>query len=454
MKLRILVLLVSAISVHSAAAVDLMEIYEQALKNDPQIASAQASMLAQMELLPQSKAMLYPTIAASANATHSSMEGTSTPYNFVSGEHEEVAFDSNTTAYGIGISVTQPLFRADRWYLVNSAEALEKKAKIEYEYAQQNLILRVAEAYFGVLRAEENLTIAIEEERSVERQLEETSRAYKAGLINDTDVAEAQAAYDAAHVARIRVEGERDMMLETLGLLTGRTHRKVAGLDGLKVEEMTPAGSRAWENKALENNKIIQAAKLLVTSMDEEISRQKAGYYPTVDLTASYYKNVVDNDTISILDDSLDYDNTMISLVASVPIDVFGGTSSRVRQAVQRKSEAESGLIYQQRKVTLESRNWFSKVKIDMLRIEALEQSIVSSEKALKAIRKGYQVGSRTLLEVIAAQRNVFYQQRDLANAHYDYILDVIRLKLSAGSLSKTDLEELNKSLKEFEPKI
>ena len=422
---------------------NLLEVYNLAQKNDAQLAAAKATMKATQEVLPQSRAGLLPTIGLSAN----------TQYTKGSSETSGADYDDNYNSYGWSASVNQPLLKMNSWYAVDKAKAESAQAESVYANEQQQLILRVSEAYFNVLRAEDGLATAKVQEKAVKQQLDQARERFNVGLVAETDVLEAQAAYDNARVSRILGENQVSVAYEGLRTITNHDVTDIAKLEKeMPVTAPVPASSEEWVNQGVANNLSLKAAREGVDAAEEAVRASKANHAPTVDAFASYSYN---NSNSASAQAPVQVDGTsltttgkgtqaVVGLQFNLPIYSGGATSSQVRQASYQVEQAQQTYDNNLRVTNSNIRNLFRTVNSDVERVDARCQGITSSESALQATRSGYEVGTRNITDVLDAQQKLFSATGDYLNARYDYIVNTLKLKQSAGTLSSEDLKELN----------
>ena len=405
---------------------NLLEVYNLAQKNDAQLAAAQASMKATQEVLPQSKARLLPSVNLTANVNHTNATASGVP-------------DDNFNSNGWGANLTQPPLNMNSWYGMDKAEAQYAQAEAVFANEQQKLILRVSEAYFNVLRAEDGLATAKVQEKAVKQQLDQARERYNVGLIAETDVLEAQAAYDSARVARILGENQVSVAYEGLRTITDHSVTDIAKLEKtMAVNAPMPANSEEWVNRAVENNLALQAARKGLDASEQAVRVSKANHMPTINAVAGY--NVSNTEQNGMRDTT----GASIGLQFSLPIYSGGATSSQVRQAAFQLDQAQQSYDNNLRVTNSNTRNLFRTVNSDVERVDARCQGITSSESALKATQSGYEVGTRNITDVLDAQQKLFSATGDYLNARYDYIVNTLKLKQTAGTLSPADLTELN----------
>jgi len=417
----LLALALQSTQVNAAALAD---IYQQALANDPQLKSAEATYLAGAEAAPQARAGLLPNIGLTANTTWT--------------ETDTAEFNNN----GYTVSLSQPLFDANAWFSFKRGEAQSEQARLTFEQAQQNLILRVVEAYLNVLRAQNTLETTQAQERAIKRRLDQVNAQFEVGLIAITDVQEAQASYDNARVARIEAEGDLENSYEALERLTGQ---EVGQADLLKedypVQTPTPETPDKWLDKAWRGNIGLRVADAAVEAARRSAQAARSGHLPTLSLAASY-----DYDNGTATSDDIN-DTNSIGLTFSLPLYSGGATVSASRQTEQQMVAAQQDREDTLRAVTQSTRSLLRDLRTDVLSVQARKQSIKSSETALKATEEGFNVGTRNVVDVLNAEQQLYSAQRDYANARFDYVFNLFSFKQQVGSLSPEDLNALDQWL-------
>ncbi len=415
-----------------APAADLIEIFQVAAEDDPQIRAAESSMKSILEGYNVSRSLLLPDVSLSANTTWNERQFDNDPTQ---------EFNSN----GYSARIVQPLLRADRWFQLQSSKAVSEQARKNFEIAKQELVIRVATAYFNILRAEDNLESAVAQETAFKRQLEQTQERFDVGLIAITDVHEAQAAYDLARVTRITQEEERDNSFAALETLTNQSYAKVDKLDkAMPITRPDPVASADWIQGALDNNLELKIRKAAVDEAKQEARRQKSGHLPTIDAVAAYSNRT---GSASALGNDAEFEN--YSLEFNLPLFQGGGTRARVRQAHHSLNVAKDNYESQYRLVKQDIQTQHRTVSSDVLRVGAQKLALRSSQSALEATEGGYEVGTRNIVDVLQARNLVFRSESDYANSIYDYILNELLLKQTAGTLTNADLIELNQWLRE-----
>ena len=417
--------------------VDLLEIYGYALDSDPQYQQVAATKRAVLEQRPQALAQLLPSLSFSANAFTNEQEIDSI-FNPL-GQGGKVTYGS----HGYSLDLTQPLFRGDRIMQYLQADNRIKQADAELMAAQQDLILRTTEAYFEVLAAYDNLGFAEAEKRSLSRQLDQAKQRFDVGLTAITDVQEAQAGHDRAFAAEIEARNNVDNAWEALREITGAYFSDPAALgDTMPLVSPQPEEIDAWTGAALEQNLNILAARHAVDTARREIKRRKAGHLPTVDMVARHSL-----DESGGRFGSIESTTSSVGVQLNIPLFQGGYVSSRVRESHERLDAEMQRLEQARRNAQRLTRQAFLGVISGISRVKALKQAVVSSETALLATEAGFEVGTRTAVDVVAAERATSQARRDYARARYDYLLDTLRLKQASGSLSPQDLQEVNRWL-------
>jgi outer membrane protein len=426
---------------------DLVTVYQEAANNNADLAAARADYQARREVVPQARSGLLPNLSAGANLSDSRTQIDS-PANTVS---------RSGTVYQANLS--QPLFRADRWFQLQAAEASSEQAALELSAIEQTLILQSAETYFAVLRAQDTLASTKAEEAAFKRQLDQANERFDVGLSDKTDVLEAQAGFDTARANRILANRQVEDAFQALITLTNREHPALEGIEhSLPILPPTPNDAKAWVDTAAAQNLNLQASNYAVNAAEETLRQRKSGHAPTLDAVASYQKG--DNDSLGFSNNassgnsfSGDVEQRSIGLQLNIPLYSGGLTSSQVREAYQRVNQSEQLRESLRRQVVQSTRDLHRAVNTDVETVQARKQSIISNQSALEATEIGYQVGTRNIVDVLDAQRQLYNSVRTYNFARYDYILNNLRLKQAAGTLSPADLEALEQYLKsDYDP--
>ncbi|SFM48788.1 outer membrane protein [Ectothiorhodospira mobilis] len=413
-------------------AADLMEVYRTALEEDPELRRAEAEYRAALEQRPQARSALLPQIRGGAGYAHTESEPD---------EGQEYDYQSRT----FDLSLEQSLYDHANYVALRQADLGIARATATRDAARQELLLRVAEAYFGVLSAREDLDFAKAEKEAIERQLEQVQRRFDVGLIAITDVKEARAQYDLAVAEEIAAQNRLDQAEEDLSVITGRFYEELAALsDRLTLTPPDPANRDRWVETALEQNLNLAATRLATETAAEEIKRQRAGHYPTLGLSASYTDQDFKDAPAAMTGQLRDGADTQIGVQLNIPLFTGGRTSSLTREARENFDAARQQQEQVRRETVRQVRGAFLSVNSDISRVRALEQALESTRASYEAAQAGFEVGTRTAVDVLLELRRVFGAERDLADARYAYLLDTLRLKQAAGTLSEQDLAAIN----------
>ena len=431
----------------------LVDIYELALENDALLKSRVAQYNADIELEKLALAPLLPQARAGYTVTDSETETTS-PNLFVDEggglNTIDVTSVRDTESDGYDVSLSQTLFDLSAWFSWRAGKETTQQARATLSAAQQDLIVRVVQSYFGVLRAQDNLRASQAQERAFERQLEQTRQRFEVGLIAITDVYEAEAARDLAQVTRIVDENNVAVAKENLSVLTGQTPGSLYVLgESFNPRPPEPADRSEWVDFALENNNQLAAARFAEEAARQNATAFKMGHAPKV--TASYrYQDtettgtiVQDRNSPFLFDPDSEQNNETWQIRLDVPLFAGGAISANRRRAAEQFNTARESRINLTRTTVTQARSLHMTVMSDVSRVMARKQSIVSSQSALDATQAGYEVGTRNIVDVLNAQNKLFGAQRDYANSRYDFVINSLRLKEVAGTLSPEDIARL-----------
>ncbi len=438
----------------------LADIYELALENDAELKAAEASYKAGRESKAQGRSALLPQIVASGEYSTSDIDTDSVRIQPIS-DTEYINFPSSanndTDITGYSISLQQNLFDLPAWFNFKRGKELSKQAKAQFSADQQAVIIRVAEAYFNVLRAADNLQTANAEVAALQRQLEQTQQRFEVGLIAITEVHEARAVYDTSVVTELEAEGELAISYEALTVLTGQSHSNLWQLtEKFPITKPTPAKRADWVDFALQNNFVLKAAGYAAEASQQNAKSKKSEHLPKLTGSLSHIDNEEDGD-LSIQGvgkfpvDTATEGNT-VSLNLELPLYTGGFTSSARRQAYQEYIQSRETFINTQRNTIQGTRSLHLTVVTDVGKVKARDLAITSAQSALDATQAGYEVGTRNIVDVLESQRFLFRALFDYSNARYDYVIDMLRLKEQAGILSPEDIYALNKWLEKPKP--
>ena len=450
-KLVIIIGFAAAPAVANAAS--LLEIYKQALQSDPQIHEAEARRLAALESKPQARGAYLPQVTLDGTYTKSERSGPTSQFNPITGEFEVFDATIETDTEFWGATLRQSVFRWDQVVNLKRADKQVARAEAVRESAQQDLIIRVAQRYFDVLAAEDRLRSIHADRQAIARRLEQAKQSFEVGLIAITDVQESQAAYDQSVADEIAAKRSLATAREFLREITGDY---VSNLSAPKpdfpLRAPEPGNERDWVDLSMSQNLNLVASRLDEQLARDEISFRRTGHYPTLDLVVRTTESKSDQTVTTALgtqSERLTNPNDSIALQLSVPIFSGGGTSSRVREAVYLHRASREQLQRVTRETERQARDTYLGVQSEMSRVQALKQAVASSRTALEATQAGFDVGTRTIVDVLNSQFALFAAMTRYEQARYDYILNTLRLKQAAGTLQVQDLEEIDKWLVE-----
>nr|NOY03874.1 TolC family outer membrane protein [Gammaproteobacteria bacterium] len=416
-------------------AEDLLDTYRLAQRSDPQLAAAEANYLATSEAKAISRGGILPSLNLSASGSRRIDDTTYLNPLF----DKKIGYNN----YGYRLELRQTIYRRDNFLQLDEADTRILQAKAEYQAAEQELILRLAKAYFEVLAAQDTLHFARAEKESIARQLEQTQQRFEVGLTAITDVNEAQARYDLVNAQEIEARFRLDDKREALREITGQYPERPATLrKETPLPAPEPADPNAWNKTALEQNLTLRTARLASELAALQVKRSRSNHYPTLDLALAhnYSKggSFVDENTTN-----------SIGLEFNLPLYTGGSVSAAVRQARHQFDAAKQNLERQHRATEASTRTAYRGVTASIVRVQALKQAVISNQSALDATEAGYEVGTRTSVDVLNARRELFRAQRDYAQSRYDYIIGSLALKDAAGMLSYDDLAQINQWLRD-----
>lgn len=453
-----------ALAAQGTDIANLVDIYEKALRNDPQIREADANRLANRESKPQALGALLPQINASGAYTKNENEVTRVQPSLSDPRDPNspivprtVASEGDTKVTSYDITLRQTLFRWDQWAALRRADAQVAQAEADYQAAQQDLIQRTAQRYFDVLAAQDTVDSAQATLDAFSRQLEQADKRFEVGLIAITDVQETRAAHDQAAAAVIQAKRALATAQELLRELTGEPFSGLAPpIDDLPLKTPDPQNEEQWVTTALDQNLRVISARLATDIAKEDVRVARSGHLPTVDFVASHSDDDTTGDTDSRVG-SGDTNRTpadqtgkgdAIGIQVTVPLYSGGSTSSQVRQRVYLHRAARERLERASRETERATRDAYLGVLSEISRVQALKQAVASSQTALQATEAGFEVGTRTTVDVLDSRRRLFEAQTNYSRSRYDYLLNVLQLQLASGTLNRADLEEINGWLK------
>jgi len=430
LKPLLLALALGAAAPGAAHAEDLMQAYLQARQNDPQLALAGANLRGTKEGVVQARSALLPQINASLGLTQSNQ---STTIGGVNSGH--------VRSRRLSLDLSQSVFDLSRIADLKAADKQAASQSAQYKAATQNLLIRVASAYFNVLTAKDQVELSKANEKSLARELDQAEQRYKVGLSPITDVQDAKAQHDSAVAQLIRAKNALDDAREALTQITGQPVRDLKTLrEGVPLKPPVPDNIADWVRTAMQNNPDILAQQLNVEAADDQINSARAGHLPTLSANISYGKGA----QWSQLGYTRIPSGTTIGLTLNVPLFSGGFTQSRVRQSIAQRDAAQDGLTSQRRQTIRNTRGYFRSVIAGISEVQATRQAVESSKSALQATEAGFKVGTRTIVDVLLAQQTLINSQQNYSQARHQFVLNRLLLKQSAGTISIKDLEEVN----------
>ena len=453
---------------------NLLEVYNLAKDNDPTFLASDAGRMATNERVNQSMSSLLPQINARAYYSDSTGEstrssaGTFTPDN-PPGPAQDIGSlpstsESDTTSDGFSISIEQEIYSHSSWLNLRQAEKRALQSNVNHEGQKHSLIIRVAETYFNVLGAMDNVEFAKAELEAVSKELAQTKQRFEVGLIAMTDVHEAQSRHDRAVANEISAQNGLDNAHEALQQITGQYHYEVMQLkEEIPLRNPEPTNIKSWVKEAETNNVSIKASRIGLDIAKKSIDISSAGHYPTISLSASYsddsretttpnsrYTDTLTGISGIVSDNVSNFNGTdsSISINLNIPIYSGGNTNSRVKEAQNLYQQAAHTLEADRRLAVSQTRSSYLGVVAAVSSVNALNQAVISSQSALEATQAGFEVGTRTIVDVLLQTQQLFSAKRDHARARYDYILNTLRLKEAAGILTEKDLQQVNGMLR------
>jgi len=432
-------LVVLALS-QNVGATDLADAYQDAQDNDPVVAAAKAGLEATQQLIPQSRSALLPNILVGGSSSWNERSFPAPTIDFFTGLPSRTP-DQDFNEHSWQAQLRQPLLDLEAWFNYRSSIAGVEGAEWGFAATEQELIVRTVTAYLNVLRAEDLLDATEAAEAAVKRQLEQVQQRFDVGLVAITDVLEAQAGYDSAVVLRVQAAGDHDIFFETLRKLSGQPYDSIDRIsESLPIVDPSPTNEEEWVSTALATNLSIRTAAAQLEAAERTLRARRSGHLPTIDATVSRSHFVTGGQ--SFLGGKTDQDTYAVSI--TLPIYQGGLTSSRAREARSLAEQSRQLLMDRQLTVSRDTRNLFRSVATDVVRVGARLKAIASSESALEATETGYEVGTRNIVDVLQAQNRLYSSQFDYADSRYNYIIDLMLLKQTAGSLADEDLGDLN----------
>ena len=429
----IIVLLLTIVS-PVLQAQNLLDIYELALQNDPVLKQAMASQQAIGESKYQGIANFLPNISATGISNQNRLINDRVTYQGIGIQNY---MDNNLT-----LNITQPLVHWEHWIQLSQSDNQIAQAEADYQAELQKMMVKVIEAYFNILAATDNLDFILAEKAAISRQLEQAKQRHEIGLIDITQVYEAQTAFDRAIANEIEASNNIDNQKEALTAIIGEQNLALNHLtDTIPLIKPEPSDINAWSVVAESNNFSIISAFNQMEFSRKSIDLQRNGHLPKVDLIASMGEYATSSNF------GLQGQNDIVGLRLNMPLFEGGAVNSKTRQAHYKFEQAKENLIATKRTINKQVKDAYRAIITSLNRINALKSAITSAESALKGTEMGVDVGLRTLVDVLIAQKNLYQDKRDYSRVRYDYLLNSIKLKQASSSLSRQDLEMMNRLL-------
>lgn len=431
-----------------ATALNLLQAYDMALQSDPKYAQATAARQSADENRPISIARLLPTIGFTASADDVNNDN-KTGFAALGGKRSDSYWNLS-----LNLKMNQPIYHHDYWIQLGQADSLIAQSEADYHAQFQDLVVRTIKAYFHVLVQKDVLEFASAEKTAIARQLDQAQQRFDVGLIAITDIHEAQAGYDTALASEIKAQNDLESAREALREIIGETVEQVTSLsEDAPLQMPDPADMRQWVERAGQGNLSVIAAQNGVDVARKQVSINQAGHYPTLDLVASH--SVQDSSRDRPLTDAFGNvtgqqkmgpraETDSVGLQLNVPFFQGGAVNAKTRQARHELEKAQHRLDEMLRAADRGAKDAYRGVASSISQVKALKAAVRSSQSALEAAEVGLEVGSRTMVDVLTEQRNLFKAKRDYHQARYDYVVNGFLLKQAAGILSRDDVEQAN----------
>jgi outer membrane protein len=415
-------------------AVDLVEVYNIAVKNDPKLLASEVKHKAIMQEYPIARSYLLPNLKFSAKSqrTRESIDGS------VYGRSSSTT-QFTTDEYSINLK--QPLYRRDLFSLLEKSEYQIAKSLAERDSARQDLIIRVAEAYFDILDSLDNINYVKSEKAAIKSQLNESKKRLEVGLIAITDYAEAQASYDLSETQYIEAKNLSDISKESLYVLTGKQFKKFSSLDkNIKAKDPDPNNIKAWEDFAIKQNLDLVAYKRAQDIATTNIKYERSKHFPTLDI----YGTVKETDKGGGSSGAFESNNDYIGIELNIPIFIGGNTYFNSKKASYLEEQARYDVLQKKREVIRDTRKAFLNLKSSISKVNASKKALESNELSVEYNQAGFEVGTRSTTDVLLALKDLYKAKKNFSKSKYEYLLSKLRLKQSIGTLSIDDIKVVN----------
>ena len=430
---------------------DLMQIYQEARTSDPTLAGAEATKLATDENVDQARSQLLPQIAAALSFTRTTGGSNSPTFSPDPNGGNELLLATSTTAYtrSLGTTLDQSLVDVSRWTALKSSKYIAQAGSATYDAAQQQLLIVTAQTYFQVLTSLDALKYAVANERALNRQLEQAEQRFEVGLAAITDVNDAKAQHDAAVASVIFNQNQVDQSREAVRQLTNKDPGEFKKLrEDLPLDHPNPDDPKVWVDLALRQNPSLTSSAFQVDAANQDINTARAGHLPVLNAQMSYSRSPSWGDTDfrgGTFHDSSDPKwGSSIGVILSVPIFTGGFTQSRVRQAIYNRDFAQDQYELTRRQVEAATRNNFRSVIAGASEVEATKAAVTSAQSSVEATQAGYEVGTRTIVDVLISQQTLLQAQSNYSTARHTFVINGLLLKQAAGVVEVKDLELIN----------
>jgi outer membrane protein len=423
------------------AASDLLQIYQQALAQDPIFQAARAAQQAGQEKLPQGRALLLPSLDLTANTTYNDVDTQWRSGTAISGRSKY-----NTNGYQA--TLTQPLFRKQNFATYEQSKSFVAQTDAQFSTAQQDLILRVSQAYFDVLLAQYNVTLVAAQKDAVAEQLAQAKRSFEVGTATITDTHDAQARYDLIVAQEIAAQNDLEVKRRALEQIVGQPVGDLVTLQGdVPLTEPDKVGIEGWVERALAQNPEATAQRAALEIANQQVEFERGGHYPTLDAVATYADRGSGGGTTGSFGGAtsgFDQKAGTVGLQLAIPLFKGGATDSRVREALANQERARQDLEAVSRRVAQQTRQSYLGVTSGAAQVKALQQAVISNQSSLDSTKLGLEVGVRTSVDLLNARQQLFIARRDLAQSLYNYVISRLKLEAAVGDLNEADVGQVN----------
>lgn len=420
----------------SAYGADLLDVYRLALRNDPTFEVARYALKAAQEKYPQAVAGLLPTVNASGtnNVTRAQNVFSNAP-----------GMIRDVHAWNWSLQLTQPLIRIQNMYAYGEAKVTLEQAQAQYNLAKQDMILRITQAYFGVMASREGIRVAEAELSANEEQLKLAKHGFDNGVAAITDVREGQSRVDQARSRLVVAQNELDAKSAELGKIVDDVPEELVALGtSVPIPPPEPNNQQFWISRARESNPAVRAAESGLLVAEAQVGKTRAEHAPTLDLVASYGENYSSGSTTMPTDFASKGRTRQVGIQFTIPLFAGGGTSSHVAEAIAHKYRAGAELEVAQRQAATDARLAFAGVVNGLSQITALESTVESNQSMVNESHAGYKLGVYNNFKVLDAEQRFYSAKRDLVKARYETLFQALKLKAAAGALSEDDLVNAN----------